>query len=347
MTLLAMDGLAYYGNNTQTQRNAHTVSNPPVDPDGGPFNSVHRNGRWGMGNQADEAGLLTTNTDPTFIWQGYLRKNASADLTPGRLLRFHNFGEGVDHVAIIFNGDGSVEAQNGDATTLGTVSEPGIWHQGMWNFIECKVLISDTVGTVDLNINGRVIFTITSADTRNGGTNSWCDMLIYDTSNASAYSISNTVMMNSSGSAFNGFLGPRRIYTMFPTANSSVTWTRSSTTSSSWDLIDELDNDGDTTFVESLSTGDIDMYVFQNLSTTATSIDAIGVNIAARESTATAARNMRLRIDSTGNIATGATIALSTSYLIYQSVFEVDPNGGGAWSVSAVDALLAGIEVIA
>lgn len=345
MTLLSMDGTAYYGNNTQVQRAAHTVSNPPANGTGGPFNSVHRNGAWAFSNGADEAGILTSNTDPTFIWQGYIRKDSAADLNPGKFLRFHNFGESIDHVVLLFRGDGSVEAQNGDGTTLGTRSPPGTWHQQKWNFVEGKVLISDTVGTVDLKIDGRVILTITSADTRNGGTNSWCDMMIYDAATNSGTRFSNAVMMNSSGSAFNDFLGPRRIYTLFPISGDN-NWTPSAG-STNWQLVDETDNNGDTNYVESLSTGTIDMYGFQNLSTTATSIDAIAVNVAARESTSLSARNMRVVIDSTGNVANGGTIALSTSYSIYQTVFEINPHLGGAWNVSDVNSLLAGIEVIA
>lgn len=348
MTLLAIDGLAYLTSATVTQRYSHAVSSPKTIATDGIFNSVSRNGAWDLDGSPDEAGLLTSNTDPTFIWQGYFSKLGGQAFAAAKNLRFQNTSEAVEHVGLFFFPDGSVEARNGDGTVLGTKSAPGSFTAATkWNFIECKVLINDTTGTVDLKINGQVILAITSADTRNGGTNSWVDMIIYDCVDSNDIRICNMVMMNSSGSDFNDFLGPRRIYTLFPNASPTANWIRSSTTSTNWELVDETSPDGDTTFVESLSTGDIDMYGFVNLSTTATSVDAIAVNISARESTSLATRNMRVRIDSTGNVATGPTIALSTSYAIYQNVFETDPNGSIPWTVGAVNVILAGIEVIA
>lgn len=347
MTLLAIDGLAYLASNTVLQRYSFSASSPKVIATDGPFNSVSRNGAWDLDGSPDQAGLLTSNTDPTFIWQAYFSRWGAQLETEAKVLRFVNDSEGIEHVGLMFFADGSIEARNGGGAVLGTRSPVGaVDLSGKWNFMECKVLISDTVGTVDLKINGQVILAITSADTRNAGTNSWVDMIIYDCVDGADVRLSNMVMMNSSGSIFNDFLGPRRIYTLFPNASPTANWTRSSTTSTNWELVDELSPDGDTTFVESLSTGDIDMYGFVNLSTTATSIGAVAVNISARESTSLSARNMRVRIDSTGNVATGPTIALSTSYSIYQTVFETDPNGSIPWTPSAVDALLAGIEVI-
>jgi hypothetical protein len=45
--------------------------------------------------------------------------------------------------------------------------------------------------------------------------------------------------------------------------------------------------------------------------------------------------------------ANGATRGLGTSYALYDDRFEVDPATGAAWTKAGVDALQAGVEVVA
>ena len=45
--------------------------------------------------------------------------------------------------------------------------------------------------------------------------------------------------------------------------------------------------------------------------------------------------------------ANGAARVLGTSYAVYDDRFEVDPATGGAWTKAGVDALQAGVEVVA
>ena len=45
--------------------------------------------------------------------------------------------------------------------------------------------------------------------------------------------------------------------------------------------------------------------------------------------------------------ANGATRVLGTSYALYDDRFEVDPATGVAWTKAGIDALEAGVEVVA
>ena len=58
-------------------------------------------------------------------------------------------------------------------------------------------------------------------------------------------------------------------------------------------------------------------------------------------------RSLRAVLKSGATTANGATRVLGTSYALYDDRFEVDPATGAAWTKVGVDALEAGVEVVA
>jgi hypothetical protein len=58
-------------------------------------------------------------------------------------------------------------------------------------------------------------------------------------------------------------------------------------------------------------------------------------------------RSLRAVLRSDAVTATGATRSLATSYVLYDDPFDTDPATGGNWTRGAVDALEAGVEVVA
>ena len=61
----------------------------------------------------------------------------------------------------------------------------------------------------------------------------------------------------------------------------------------------------------------------------------------------TGSRSLRAVHKSGATTANGSTRVLGKSYGLYDDRFEVDPATGAAWTKSGVDALQAGVEMVA
>lgn len=346
MGLLFFDGSSFYSTTTLSQRYSFS-SSPVVEPTSGHWNATHRNGRLLCDTGADFIDLATNNTDSVFIaqWYNYTQNIGLAGDTQNSH-NFRNNSEGITHVTMRIKSNGCLQFLRGGTTTI-LISESMV-RSNNWHYLEVALKISDTVGQIHARVDGKLVLNEYGLDTKNGGTNAWVDTLRVDPdgNNTRDIYVCNPIFMSSTGSSYNNFIGPKRVYTCFPTGGDTSNWTRGSTGSTNWQLVDETDPDGDSTFVESASTGTVDLYQFENLPSNCSVVDAVAINFSAKDSTG-GTSNMRAIIDSTGNISNGATVSLTSSYAIYQTIFMTDPNGGGAWTPAAVNNLLAGIEVVA
>ena len=346
MSIVGVDGTSYYTTATAGQR-ATISSSPVVQETSGMWSGSHRSGRWLMNSSSDVADIFTNNTHTTFICQFFMYRDGQYDRSGTDSIAFRNEADAIDHIQVVFHRDGRIEFFRGGSASI-AITTKGVWTDQVWHYYEMKVRISDTIGVIQCRVNGELVVDEQGLDTRNGGTDSWVDGIRMREGNALNSYFQQFVFMNGDGVApFNDFIGQKRIYTLFPNASGShQAWTRSSTGSTNWQLVDETAPDGNSTFVESDSTGTIDMYNFESLSTTCTVVDAVIVNTSAIASSTGANYGIRHRIDSTGSIATSTNFQLSTSgYFIYQSVFSTNPDSTAGWTPAAVNLLMAGMEV--
>lgn len=206
-----------------------------------------------------------------------------------------------------------------------------------WYYIEIKVYVHATEGTVDVYIDG---VSEVSLDEQN-------------TKPQTAASVDRIGLVNGASGdvAFDDSYfddaevhGPRRVETLRPTADTAQKDFTASTGSDNYAMVDETTGDGDTTYVESDTVGHKDLYAMADLSETPTTIDCVQVNITVRETTA-GQYNARPIMDSGGTTYNGSIGGLGTTYADFMHRWAVNPNGSAAWSKSAVDALKAGPEV--
>jgi hypothetical protein len=150
-----------------------------------------------------------------------------------------------------------------------------------------------------------------------------------------------------SGSRNNDFLGDVRVVTLRPNADMTQADFTPSVGSVHYSLVAEApDNDGDATYVESGTVGHKDLYGYQDLTGTPAAILAVQLATVARKDDA-GGRSLRAVLKSGATTANGTTRVLGTSYALYDDRFEVDPATGTAWTKAGVDALEAGVEVVA
>jgi len=137
------------------------------------------------------------------------------------------------------------------------------------------------------------------------------------------------------------FLGIRRIETLRPTSDTAQKqWTALSGTDN-YAMVDESVVDGDTTYVETSTVGNQDLYDIANLSSTPGTIDAVQIVSFPRRTDATA-RTQYNSLKSGATNSDGTAFALSATYSHYPRLLNLNPDGSVAWTGAAVDALQIG-----
>jgi len=141
----------------------------------------------------------------------------------------------------------------------------------------------------------------------------------------------------------NTFAGPVRIYYGVPVSDSSpLNWSVSSG-SAHWSLVNAVPPNGGTDYVFDNTPGDIDQYIFGSIDgiTPPVSIKAFCVAILAELDQA-GSRTIAAQISGTQ----GAPQALTTSYLIYSTQFDVNPITGNPLLLTDLPSLPCGPTVV-
>lgn len=254
----------------------------------------------------------------------------------------------VAQVTIGLDTTGTITAWRGTVagTALGTTASP-VFVANAYQHVEAFVLFSNTVGTVEVRVNGVTVLTLTSQDTvatanvecsqvRVAGTNSagtattimdFDDVFCYD--NAGTYN--------------NAFIGDRRVLTLFPNANTATAdWTAVGA-ATGYECIDEANPDEDTTYITADTTGLISEFGLQNLPGGISAISAVVMVERARKTDAGTA-NTQISIHSGASTTTGANKALTEVYTFRQDVFEIDPASAAPFTPTEVNALQFKVE---
>lgn len=246
-------------------------------------------------------------------------------------------------VGLKVNGDGSISACRltgiASGTILGT-SATGVIKPATWHNIEFACTISDTVGTVDIIVEGVNVLSLTNQDTRNG-TPTTINRVVLGGSNGNVNTPNRIDDLYITDSLT--LLGPMRIETLYPSADTAQKQWTPSTGSANYATIDETLMSS-TDFVSANTVGAYDLYDFGNLSSTPSSIAAVTVS-ALGQKTDAVARAIALPVKSGSTTSDGANNYLGIGYALSTRILNTDPNTSAAWTSSAVNALQAGIKV--
>jgi hypothetical protein len=212
-------------------------------------------------------------------------------------------------------------------------------------YVECKVTISDTVGTFEVRIDGATVINLTGLDTRNGG-NPTLDRIILRAGMYNGGRFCDIYANDTTGSVNNNFLGDVRIDTIFPNADGTYSQFTPSTGTSHYALVDES-TPNTTDYNDGANVGDRDSYAMQNLTALASqTVHAIQV-LAAISKDDAGARSAATMVRSGSTNSDGTSVALSTSQGYISKIHETNPDTSSAWSETTVNALEAGAVVTA
>lgn len=230
-----------------------------------------------------------------------------------------------------------------NGTTLGVAAGTGaVLYPLAHNYVELHALISDTVGTWNLYVNGISVTSGSAADTQSTANNDIDELVLHGSANVLPSFDCLYLNSNAGAAPYNGRLKDHELITKRPNgAGFQTDWTPVS--AANWqDVDDSPGNDGDTTFVNAETANDIDSYTFEDVSPLTVNILSVQYKVCARGDSGTF--RQRIRSVATDELATTESFNATYKYHRHQSL--TDPNTAAAWTVAGWDAAQAGVELI-
>lgn len=244
----------------------------------------------------------------------------------------------ANQISIVIESTGVISAYRGAAngTLLGQSASPAIT-AAAWNHIESKVLFSQTVGTVEVRVNGVTVLNLTGQDTCATALVEASQVAIGQrASTAVTLSVDDLFAWDTSGSHNNDFIGDKRVVLVMPDADTiEADWTPS-TGVSGFAMIDEIPA-SISDYIQAVAVADRSDFGCASLPAEVVAVSAVTVFMKALKTDA-GAGSVRLDIESGGSIGTGTDVPLTTALTYYESNFEVDPDTAAPFTVAAVNA---------
>jgi hypothetical protein len=228
-------------------------------------------------------------------------------------------------------------------TTLGTTSGFAAT-SGNWVYVELIVKVHDTLGTVDLVINGASALSLTGQDTRNAGNASVDRVRFYGSSNGSDDPTYDDIyILDDSGSVNNNRLGAQRVVGIYPDGDGdSSQFTPSS--GNNYAAVDDNAHNSDTDYVESDNSGDLDLYMYASVNSLP-NIKGIQINTVVRETDANV-HTLKQVAKSGSTTSEGSAVAVgSPAFRTLSRILETDPDTSSQWTASGVDDAQFGVKV--
>jgi hypothetical protein len=268
-----------------------------------------------------------------------VRYSQSANIDPATLIAFRDSGTAQCDVRLL--NTGALQATR-NGTVLGTSAASVVQGGNVWQYIEVKVTISDTVGVVEVRVNNNVVLNVTGADTKNTANATTDQVALTGTGNAN-HNFADLYILNTTGSDNNDFKGDSASDPItVSSAGTTTQWTPSA--GSNFQNVDDATPDGDTTYNSSATASQIDLFAMSNIAGAGT-VHAIQWNGYVRKDDA-GARSIAPMLRSESTDAQGGTQSVSDSYTYLYQVYDVDPADSNDWTLTKINALEAGYKLV-
>jgi hypothetical protein len=213
-----------------------------------------------------------------------------------------------------------------------------------WYYIEIKIFLDNSTGTVDVKVDESSVLSLTSQDTLFGPTANVTAVRFYGNNNATYHWVFDDIYIcDDSGTINNDFLGICEVLPIFPdAAGDSTQWTPDS--GSNYARVDEAAADDDTSYVESSTVTNADLYNYGSVSGFAT-IHGVQINTTLRE---TDVETFSVYSSCKSGTTTSKGTAIPVGSVVYahqERILEQDPDTSSAWITAGVNAAQFGVEV--
>jgi hypothetical protein len=293
------------------------------------------------GSGASNQNLILESASNDTYYIGFAFR-PEVSLTSGVFMRMYS-GTTV-HNSLAFGSGDAIGVYRSTTTLLGTTSNS--LTVGAWNYIEVKIKISNTVGTVEVWINGEKGLDLSSQDTLNGTAAAEITSINLDAASITYCEYDDIYVGDTSGSDMTDRQGDCHITMVTPNANGNRNnFTRVGGGSNNYEAVDDgATPDDDTTYNHSSTATDGELYGCTAMSG---SVDTVlGVQVRARVRKEDAG-NRLINLICRNNVTEvdSAQLGLADSYTWKSKIYENDPDGGGNWTETDVNAMEVGLEI--
>ena len=243
------------------------------------------------------------------------------------------------------DGTNHLQLKNTSGTVLATSSK--IVFDGLWHYVEFAITINSSTGSSVCNVDGVQQWNVSSVNTRAGGSsNNYANNFYFyaTTTNVNVY-VDNLVIMDGTGSTFNAFQGEMRVAAVLPNAAGTYSnWTASAGSNYACVNQNAPGDDGDTTYVSSSTTSQLDSYNFTDVS--AGSVLSVLATIIARKDDVSS-RTISITARESGTDYVGSNVGtLTASYQPFTQRWDTNDPAGSAWTLSNFNSCEFGIKMV-
>lgn len=344
MSLLFFDGCGEYYASADLPRVWSTIdfgSGPAlvVQPTGGRLG----NANIFIGNTNQRVGIGFAETQTVFV--GWAFKIGTIPGGNTTLCNFWGPG-GVIHGFLRLTATGSLEYVRLSTVLANTAG--GIILADTFHYIEVRVTISDTVGVVIIKVDNNEEDNQTGLDTKNAGTGDLCNGITFQGTN---HELDDVYILNDAGSApYNTFLSDVRIEAVLPDGDgfsSQFDTTFPASPTNHFSKVDEATPDDDTTYNETSTVNDIDLFDYAAMPTITGGATVLGVKATCLINKQDAGdAPFRLVARPTSTTFNGGTQQPSVDYHYKFEIWEQNPQTAAAWTEAEVDAGEFGVEAL-
>jgi hypothetical protein len=257
------------------------------------------------------------------------------------------FYNGSDYQFTIYQSlDGRLNAFK-SPTLLGTTTNP--LPVDTWVYIEFKITIKNSISANDfiIKVDGVEELNLSATtDTQYQGFSGFDTIRFRGPYNSGWAFVDDVYIVDITGSVNNDFLGTCRVEAINPNGNGNANQFNGSDGNSvdNYLHVDELLNDGDTSYVESETVSQKDQYTFSNLTGAISTIHGVSADTVCKKTEADV-RTGKLFCRQGGADYEGDEFSPTTSYFTYSNIWETDPDTAVAWLEAGVNAAEFGIKV--
>ena len=252
-------------------------------------------------------------------------------------------------MSLCLKADGALEVRRDGrfGTVLGTSSATSLITANTFFFIELKALISTTVGTVSVQLNGAAVTGLTGVT---GLNNAQAAVSTWDGFNLRGRTgdvdFDDVYLLDGTGAApLQGFLGDVRVDARMPTAEgTTIGWTPLSGTDNAL-MVDEIPPNGDTDYNSTPTVNAIDTLVVQDAPVVGATILGVQTNIYVKKTDA--GTTSIASVIRSGTDQVGTTVNPGTTYAYTMQAYGVNPATGVAWTEAGFNAAEFGYKRIA
>lgn len=344
MSMLFIDGFNHY-DSIAMKWDSVSASNPEISTSAGRFSDGYINVNAGtFGSWVTKHIDTPDGTAVVIGFAYYFTANQDSSWT-----LLDNAGDEQCCINLI-GASGEIEARRGAynvGTVLGITSTSPLT-ESTYQYIEVKFLVDDTVGSVEVKVDGVQVLNLTGQDTQHRAGNDVASARLTNNNDNGTARVDDLYILDASGAApYNDFLGDVRVSTLRPNAAGASADFTPVGDSANHLTTDEIIIDEDTTYNKSGILTARDSLAMQAMSDVTGTVGTIyGVQVTnGVEKTDAGSIRFKNAIRSGTTYYDGAEYEGTVTYKFRMEMHQVDPNTSAAWTETNVDAAQSGYVI--